>query len=122
MTDRIAELERQAAALNAELAALKAGQPPKPGAEIEEGGVRVTELFTERSDLPTLVELKKLFGAVKHLAPARLDDRYDEDKPFRGFCAAFRWLQNQGRTERPNGKYAISFGSTRAGHGCVNAT
>lgn len=109
-TDRIAMLEAQAAALAAEIAALKAGKAAKPAPQpIEEGGIRVVELLTETSALPTHAEMKKLFATVRNFSPGKLDDKYDPDKPFRGFCAAFRWLANQGRTELPNKKYAISY-------------
>jgi hypothetical protein len=109
MTDRLAELERQAAAIQSEIAQLKAGrvspqpQPPK------DDGVRIIAVNDERVDgLPNLREMQKLFAAVKHLAPWPLDAG-DPDKPFRGFAASFRWLLNKGRSEQPNGKFALSF-------------
>lgn len=53
MTDRLAELEAKAVALNAEIAALKAGNaapaPPPPKDE-----VRIVPILTEPSGLPNL--------------------------------------------------------------------
>jgi hypothetical protein len=110
MTDRLAALEAQAAALNAEIAALRATQPAPPPRPPRDDGVRVTELLTEcTAGMPTPKELQLLYGAVMHLAPWPLADKYDERKPFRGFCSAFRWLSNKGRTDVPNSKYALSF-------------
>jgi hypothetical protein len=110
MTDTLAELKAEAARLNARIAELERGQPPKPAPKpIEESGVRVVEILTETRALPTSAEMKKLFAAVKGRAPGKLDDKYDPDKPFRGFASAFRWLQNQGRLEQPNGKFALSY-------------
>jgi hypothetical protein len=109
MTDRLAELEAQAATLNIEIAKLRAERPaPPPPPPREE--VRVVALNTERSDgLPNLAELEKLYSAVKHLAPWPLNNKYDEDKPFRGFCSCVRWLSNKGRVEQPNPRFALSF-------------
>jgi hypothetical protein len=109
MTDRLAELEAQAATLNIEIAKLRAERPapppPPPGEE-----VRVVALNTERSGgLPNLAELEKLYSAVKHLAPWPLNNKYDEHKPFRGFCACVRWVSNKGRVEQPNPRFALSF-------------
>jgi hypothetical protein len=107
--DRIAALEAKIAAAQAELAEIKSGrvapqQPPK------DGGVRILQVLAERTDgLPSLKELEKLYSAVKHLAPWPLNNKYDEHKPFRGFCACFRWISNKGRTEFPNPKFALSF-------------
>jgi hypothetical protein len=107
--DRLAQLEAQAAALQAEIAALK-GHAPKPAAPPEKPrGTTVRELLTERSDGPSLVEARKLFQIVKPYAPWPLADRYDEDRPFRAFSAAFRWVQNTGRQDTPNSKVNLSF-------------
>jgi hypothetical protein len=104
--------------LEAELAALKkvAGDhaedksvAPSVQAFEDRRGVSITQVVGERSDLPSLDEMKRLFAAVKHLAPGKLDDKYDPDKPFRGFCACFRWLQNQGRADQPNKKFSITY-------------
>jgi hypothetical protein len=46
---------------------------------------------------------------VKHLAPWPLKNKYDEDKPFRGFTSCFRWISNKGRVEQPNPRFALSF-------------
>jgi hypothetical protein len=113
MSDKLAELEAQAAALGAEIAKLKAAQPtpaPRPPRLRDEEGVRVVELLTERIDgMPNLREMEKLFVAVKHLAPWPLSDRYDEQRPLRGFGSCFRWLANKDRTDYPNPKFALSF-------------
>jgi hypothetical protein len=66
-------------------------------------------VLDERSDGPTLKELERLYAAVKPLAPWPLNDKYDEHKPFRGFCSCVRWLSNKGRTEFPNPKFALGF-------------
>jgi hypothetical protein len=110
MTDRIAALETKIAEAQAEIAALKAGKaasPPLPPRD----EVRIVPLLTERSDLPTLREMEKLYSAVKALSPwpSALTDRFDDSRPFRGFTSAFRWLANVPRTDRPNGKVALSY-------------
>jgi hypothetical protein len=108
--DRLAQLEAQAAALAAEIAMLKAGQAAPAPRQRDERSFSVTPLLIERADgMPNLRELEKLFAAVKHLAPWPLADRYDERKPFRGFCSCLRWLSNKGRTDFPNPKFALSF-------------
>jgi hypothetical protein len=109
MTDaRIAALEAKITAAQAELAEIKAGEAPPPPKDVR--AVSITELLTERSDgMPTLKELQQLYGAVKHLAPWPLNNKYDEHRPFRGFCSCFRWLSNKGRIEQPNPKFALSF-------------
>jgi hypothetical protein len=111
VTDRLAELEAKAAALNAEIAALKAERPaPPPRPPRDEGVVRIVPVLDERSDgMPNLKELERLYAAVKHLAPWPLNDKYDDRKPFRGFSSCVRWLSNKGRTEQPNPKFALSF-------------
>jgi hypothetical protein len=120
MTDRLAQLEAQAAALSAEIAALKAGRPLKTAGKPEDlgpsvkafedkRGVTISQVITETTIGPSLQEARKLFTIVKPLAPWKLDDRYDEDRPFRAFCAALRWAQNVGRADEPNSKVALSF-------------
>jgi hypothetical protein len=111
MSDRLAALEAQAAALAAEIAALKAGRtaPPPPVKDVRE--VSVTVVLDERGDGPSLKEMEKLFAVVKALAPwpEALRDRYDDSRPFRAFSSCFRWLANKGRTEFPNPKFALGF-------------
>jgi hypothetical protein len=111
MTDRLAELEAKALALSAEISALRAIQPaPPPRPPKDEGVVRVEPLFTESTGgMPTLKELEKLFAAVKHLAPWPLQNKHDDQRPFRGFCSSFRWLANKGRIEQPNPRFAFAF-------------
>jgi hypothetical protein len=65
--------------------------------------------LTERADGPDLKQMQKLFDIVRPLAPWPLNNKYDEQRPFRGFASAFRWVQNVGRTPQPNGKVALSF-------------
>jgi hypothetical protein len=106
----LAELEAKAAALNAEIAALKAGKAVPPPHQVRDDGARVIPLLSERTDgLPNLKEARLLFEAVRHLAPWPLNDKYDVERPFRGFCCCVRWLANKGRTEQPNPKFALSF-------------
>jgi hypothetical protein len=109
MTDRLVELEAKALALKAEIAALKAGKPaPQPPMkDVRE--VSITAVLDERSDLPNLKEMQKLYSVVRALSPWPLDTRYDSDKPFRGFCACFRWLATKGRSDHPNPKSALGF-------------
>jgi hypothetical protein len=111
MIDRLAQLEQQAALLASEIAALRATQPaPPPRPPRDERSVSITPLMTEITDrMPSLKELQQLFEIVRPLAPWPLADRYDERKPFRGFCSCFRWLANKGRTDFPNPKFALSF-------------
>jgi hypothetical protein len=110
MTDgRIAEIEAKIASAQAELQALKAERPAPPPRPPKDEGPRVVPILNERTDLPNLTETKRLFEAVKHLAPWPLNNKYDEDKPFRGFCSCFRWIANKHRTEFPNPKFALSF-------------
>jgi hypothetical protein len=107
MTDRLQQLEQQAAAILSEIAVLKAGKaapPPPPRDE-----VRIVPVLTETSALPNLKETRLLFEAVRHLAPWPLNDKYDADRPLRGFSCCVRWLANKGRTEQPNAKFALSF-------------
>jgi len=111
MTDRIAALEAQAAAITAEIAKLKAERPAAPPPPPRDE-VRIVAINDERSDgMPTLRELEKLYAAVRTLSPwpEALVDRYDDHRPFRGFSSAFRWVQNMPRAERPNGRVALSF-------------
>jgi hypothetical protein len=110
MTDRLAELEARALALNAEIAALKAGKavPPPPARD----ELRIVAINDERSDgLPNLKEMEKLYAAVRNLSPwpEMLRDRYDDGRPFRAFSSTFRWLMNVQRADRPNGKVALSY-------------
>jgi hypothetical protein len=112
MTDRLAELEAKAVALNAEIAALKAGKSAPPAAPQDEGAARVVPLLNERTDaMPNLKEMERLFGAVRNLSPwpSALVDKYDDTRPFRAFISTFRWLRNVPRADRPNGKVALSY-------------
>jgi hypothetical protein len=108
--DRIAKLEAQINAAQAELAQIKAGKAPPPPTPPKDE-VRILQLLDERRDLPSLKEMERLHARVKPLSPwpMALTDRYDEHRPFRGFSSAFRWLQNVGRTPQSNGKVALSF-------------
>jgi hypothetical protein len=108
--DPVAKLEAIIATAQAELAALKAQRPVPPTRPPRDEGPRVVILNDERTDgLPNLKEMEKLYAAVKSMAPWPLNDKYDEHKPFRGFCACFRWIANKHRTEFPNPKFALSF-------------
>jgi hypothetical protein len=77
MTDRLQQLEQQAAAITAEIAKLKAERPPPP---VKDEGVRILQLLDERRDLPSLREMERLFTVVKPHSPwpQALNDRFDE--------------------------------------------
>jgi hypothetical protein len=110
--DRLAQLEAQAATLNIEIAKLRAERPAAPPPPPKDEGVRVVPLLHECVDgMPSLREMERLFTIVKQHSPwpQALNDRFDEHRPFRAFSSAFRWVQNVGRAERPNGKVALSF-------------
>jgi hypothetical protein len=111
MTDRLAQLEQQAAVLASEIAKLKA-ERPVPAPPPRDEGVRVVPLLTERTDgMPNLKEMERLFSTVKALSPwpQALVDRYDDARPFRAFSSTFRWLMNVQRADGPNGKVALSY-------------
>jgi hypothetical protein len=109
MTDRLAELEAKAAALNSEIAALKAERPAPPPSPRDE--VRIVPVLDETRVLPDLKQMQKLFGIVRNLSPwpQALVDRFDEERPFRAFSSCFRWLSNKGRAEFPNPRFALGF-------------
>jgi hypothetical protein len=108
--DRIARLEEVINAAQAELAEIRAGKVAPPPRPPRDEGARVSLVLTERVEgLPSLKELRQLYDTVKHLAPWPLNNKYDEHRPFRGFCSCFRWLANKGRIEQPNPKFALSF-------------
>jgi hypothetical protein len=108
MTDRLAELEAQAAALNAEIAALKGGPPTVQEPAPARREVTISQLLDEQdaSDMPSLEELRKLFKIVRPRAPWKV---HDEDRLFAGFRGAFRWIMSQGRIDRPNPKCDLDF-------------
>jgi hypothetical protein len=114
MTDqqRLAALEQQAAKLNAEIAALKAGKAAPLSPPPKDEGVRIGPVLAERVDgMPDLREMERLYAAVRNLSPwpQALVDRYDDGRPFRAFSVSFRWLMNVPRADRPNGKVALSY-------------
>jgi hypothetical protein len=105
----LAELKTEAARLNARIAELETQQPAFPPPVKDE--VRILQVLNERTDLPDLKQTEKLFRAVKALSPwpSALVDRYDDARPFRAFSSTFRWLMNVPRSDRPNGKVALSY-------------
>jgi hypothetical protein len=105
--DRLAQLEAQAAALNAEIAALKAGKPAPVPRPPRDEGARVVVLNDERRDLPDLASMRKLYAVVKNHVPEVKSQ--DPDRPFRGFCATFRYISNCGRVAAPNSKYTLGW-------------
>jgi hypothetical protein len=108
----LAELKAEAARLNARIAELE-GTPNRvtPSPVVKDEGVRITAVLDERGGLPALEEMTRLFAIVKPFSPwpQALVCKFDEERPFRAFASAFRWVQNVGRTERPNGKVALSY-------------
>jgi hypothetical protein len=108
MTDRLSELEAKAAAITAEIAALKSGKSaPLPQVKDDEGA-RVIELLHERTaDMPNLEQLRKLYNIVRHKVPQV--KVADDDAPFRGFCGAFRYVSNCGRVAAPNNKHSLGW-------------
>jgi hypothetical protein len=106
MTDRLAALEVQAAALNVEIAKLRAEQPPPPRPPRDE--FRVVALNDEiTTGMPSLAEMRRLFSIVRQRVPEQKS--HDPDAAFRGFCCAFRFVSNCGRVAAPNGKVSISW-------------
>jgi hypothetical protein len=105
--DRIAALERQINAAQVELQALKAGKtaPRPPVKDVRE--VSVTAVLDERTDLPDLKQLAKLFDVVRNLVPEVRS--YDRDAALRGFAGAFRYVSNCGRLAAPNGKLGLGY-------------
>jgi hypothetical protein len=91
MTDRLAQLEAQAAALASEITALKAERPAPPPPVKDE--VRIVEVLDERRDLPSLREMLKLFAIVKPRSPwpqATISDRRsDVNRPSIGWNGAY---------------------------------
>jgi hypothetical protein len=109
--DRLAELESQAAQLNAEIAKLKAEQPAPPRPPRDEGA-RVIQINNEiTSGLPDLKQMQRLFSIVRPRSPwpSALADRFDPDRPFRAFGSAFRWAANMRRIPQPDSKRALSY-------------
>jgi hypothetical protein len=105
--DRIAKLEATINAARVELAALKAGKAaPAPRPPRDEGS-RVVVLNDERRDLPDLASMRKLYAVMKNRVPEVKSQ--DPDRPFRGFCASFRYISNCGRVAAPNSKYALGW-------------
>jgi hypothetical protein len=107
MTDRLAQLEAQALALNAEIAKLKAERPaPAPPPPRDE--VRILQVLAERGDgLPSFDQMRKLFSIVRHRVPEQKSP--DPDSAFRGFCASYRYVFNCGRIAAPNAKVSITW-------------
>src|SRR5271167_1389312 len=56
-----------------------------------------------------VVERHRQSITAKIVVAAALVQNTTGKLPFRAFCGAYRWLANQGRTERPNGKFALSY-------------
>jgi hypothetical protein len=96
-SDRIVALEAKLNAAQRELAALKGGKGGSADLDAvpvsmaftnvvpEKREVNITAVLNERTDLPTLREMERLFGAVKALSPwpSALIDRYDDTRPLR---------------------------------------
>jgi hypothetical protein len=74
--ERIDKLERELADLK-KAAGQKDVEDTKPTARTfeEPRGVQVRELLTERHDLPSLQDLRKLLAVVKPLVPRRRSNR-----------------------------------------------
>jgi hypothetical protein len=105
MTDRLARLEAQTAVLNSEIAKLRAERPAPPQPPRDE--VRIVQVVDERSDLPTLADMRKLYNVVKHRVPEA--KTHDPDAGFRGFCGAFRYVSNCGRIAAPNARLGVGY-------------
>jgi hypothetical protein len=120
MTDRLQQLELQAAALNAEIAKLKAEQPAPPPRPPRDEGPRIV-LIEERTTFvrPTLNELRKLYEIVcgkypqfTSRAPSTLRWAADEAREyFEGFTWAFERLGFIGRSIAPDHKHYVDFWS-----------
>jgi hypothetical protein len=110
MTDaRIAALEAKINAAQAELQALKAGKaaPPSPVNHRDVREVSVVEVLDERTNLPNLDRMRKLFSIVRHKVPQV--NGADDDAAFRGFAGAYRYVANCGRLAVPNGKLGLGY-------------
>jgi hypothetical protein len=106
----LAELKAEAARLNARIAELESGKAV-PQSEPREGA-RVVALNNElTAGMPDLRQTEKLFNIVRPHSPwpQALVNKWDETKPLRGFSVALRWILNMQRTERPNGRVALSY-------------
>jgi hypothetical protein len=118
--DRLAQLEQQAAAITAEIAAIKASKtsPPQPPLD-DRAGVRITELVEPSNFVrPTEKELRQLYEIVlakyPQLAP-HLSSRWADDEKrehFDGFVWSFERLGYIGRTAMPDQKHYVSFWSS----------
>jgi hypothetical protein len=117
MTDTLAELKAEHAALARRIAKLEgidvpmpAPPSPPPAPPVERRGVEIRELLDERSDGPSYDELRRLLKIVAPLVPgADKVNKYDPDALQRGFCSCFRRVSNLGRIPAPNPRYAISW-------------
>jgi hypothetical protein len=115
MTDRLAELERQAAALADEIAALKAGQP-KPAPQPRDERPLISYIESPSHFVrPTSKELRRLADVViakyPKLGPRRslrgtLDDEFDDDFQ-NGFVWSFERLGFPMRSERPDTRHYV---------------
>jgi hypothetical protein len=115
--DRLAQLEQQAAAITAEIAAIKAGKtsPSQPPIN-DRPGVRITELVEPSSFVrPTNKELRQLYDTVLARYPQlgpRLSARWADDERqehFDGFTWSFESLGYIGRTAMPDTKHYVNF-------------
>lgn len=110
----LAELKAEAAQLSARIAELEGNndRATPPPQVVERREVSITAVNAERvSGMPDLKQVQRLFNVVRPLSPwpQALNDRFDEHRPFRSFSSSFRWVMNMPRTERPNGKVALSY-------------
>jgi hypothetical protein len=124
MTDRLGELEAQAAAITAEIAKLKAATataPPPPPRPPRDEGPRIV-LLEERTTFvrPTLNELRKLYEIVCSKYPQFTSrepsgSRWAADEAreyFDGFVWSFERLGHIGRTATPDHKHYADFWSS----------
>jgi hypothetical protein len=118
--DRLAELEKQAAAITAEIAALKAGKtsPPPPPVKPIDDRPLITVLHPAAIELPTAEQCRKLIEVIGRNHPVlkphfsmRWHDE-EERELHAGFSTSVRFISTLGRTPVDTTRY-LSFWTDR---------
>jgi hypothetical protein len=119
--DRVSQLEAQVAALNGEIAALKAPKAVRPAPPPEEG-VKITTVLpvAHPRHLPADGEFRALHRIVVARYPA-LKFRNNVDDEFGSFKASFQFVCSLTKTAQPVTKYAASWWLDYAQQWCRDA-